>query len=349
MRILCLEHSFGEETAAKIMKQIIQAVAYCHAKRVAHRDLKPENFLFLTNDPDSSLKLIDFGLACRFRVGVPMKTCAGTPYYVAPQVLEGRYGPECDIWSAGVMLYILLSGHPPFAANSDSEILRKVKKAHFDFPVQDWRHVSSEARSMVQGMLTRDAKLRLTPDECLNHRWLQMYDTGSLRGKTFGASDVFAKFRRFTGLSRLRKIALTIIATQISDESEVEELKVLFMTLDTNNDGVLSADEVRMGLEACKSSRLPADYSHQLDHILRCVDTSGTGCIDYTEFVAACMNRSHYQQEEACRKAFRILDRDGDGRIDNCELRSIFDVSHGRFSVVDGWRSQRRRHSRGSG
>ncbi|KAH0474396.1 MAG: hypothetical protein KVP17_001339 [Porospora cf. gigantea B] len=326
---LVQEGNFGEETAAKIMKQIIQAVAYCHGKRVAHRDLKPENFLFLTNDPDSSLKLIDFGLACRFRSGIPMKTCAGTPYYVAPQVLDGRYGPECDIWSAGVMLYILLSGHPPFAANSDSEILRKVKQGQFDFPIQEWKHASNQARSMVKGMLMRDPEMRLTPDECLNHPWLQSYAKGNLRDRTFGPSDVFAKFRRFTGLSRLRKIALTIIATQISDESEVEELKALFMTLDTNNDGVLSATEIRMGLEACKSSRLPADYSHQLDHILRSVDTSGTGCIDYTEFVAACMNRHHYQREEACRKAFRILDRDGDGRIDNRELRSIFSMAGG--------------------
>lgn len=108
------------------MQQILQAVAYCHSRRVAHRDLKPENFLFLNSSPWSALKLIDFGLAARYTPGEPLRTKAGTPYYVSPQVLEGRYGPECDVWSAGVIMYILLCGYPPFNSYSDRGIMTKV-------------------------------------------------------------------------------------------------------------------------------------------------------------------------------------------------------------------------------
>eukprot|EP00923_Selenidium_pygospionis_P038206 GHVN01066753.1.p1 GENE.GHVN01066753.1~~GHVN01066753.1.p1 ORF type:complete len:436 (+),score=36.50 GHVN01066753.1:1403-2710(+) len=120
------EGSFTELSASKIMKQILLAVSYCHSQGVAHRDLKPENFLFLNETPDSPLKLIDFGLARRFAHSRAMQTKAGTPYYVAPQVLLGNYGPECDVWSAGVIMYILLCGYPPFNAPSDRSIMEKV-------------------------------------------------------------------------------------------------------------------------------------------------------------------------------------------------------------------------------
>eukprot|EP00820_Chromera_velia_P024332 Cvel_32861.t1-p1 / transcript=Cvel_32861.t1 / gene=Cvel_32861 / organism=Chromera_velia_CCMP2878 / gene_product=Calcium-dependent protein kinase 2, putative / transcript_product=Calcium-dependent protein kinase 2, putative / location=Cvel_scaffold5206:3376-5449(+) / protein_length=404 / sequence_SO=supercontig / SO=protein_coding / is_pseudo=false len=119
--------SFSELDACRLMNQILAGVAYCHKLRVVHRDLKPENFLFLLKDPNSPIKLIDFGLASRYTPGQLLRTRAGTPYYVSPQVLEGRYGPECDVWSAGVMMYILLCGYPPFNGPTDTEIMERVR------------------------------------------------------------------------------------------------------------------------------------------------------------------------------------------------------------------------------
>ena len=131
--------------------------------------------------------------------------------------------------------------------------------------------------------------------------------------------DILSKFRRFQSLSRLKKLALTVIAQHL-DDSEIESLKAVFTQLDTRGDGVLSIDEVREGI-ARSGVRLPSDMV--LEEVLKEVDTAGTGCIDYTEFIAACLHQSHYIREEACRAAFRVLDINGDGHV-RCVSFSLF-------------------------
>merc|ERR1719313_1083630 len=121
---------FSERVAAFLIRQVLSAVFYMHTQSIAHRDLKPENFL-LGNEKsveEAPLKIIDFGLSKRFEAGSPMTTKACTPYYVAPEVLDGSYNEKCDVWSLGAIMYILLCGAPPFFGDSDPEVLRKVKK-----------------------------------------------------------------------------------------------------------------------------------------------------------------------------------------------------------------------------
>eukprot|EP01054_Gregarina_sp_Poly1_P005385 Gregarina_sp_Poly_1__5384@NODE_2842_length_1640_cov_267_736809_g1793_i0_p1_GENE_NODE_2842_length_1640_cov_267_736809_g1793_i0NODE_2842_length_1640_cov_267_736809_g1793_i0_p1_ORF_typecomplete_len450_score48_42Pkinase/PF00069_25/9_2e76Pkinase_Tyr/PF07714_17/2_5e40Kinaselike/PF14531_6/3_4e18Kdo/PF06293_14/2_8e11EFhand_7/PF13499_6/1_8e08Pkinase_fungal/PF17667_1/1_5e08EFhand_8/PF13833_6/0_00027EFhand_8/PF13833_6/2_2WaaY/PF06176_11/2_9e05APH/PF01636_23/9_4e05APH/PF01636_23/7_3e03RIO1/PF01163_22/5_2e05 len=278
------EGTFDEALAARILQQILQAVAYCHSRRVAHRDLKPENFLFLNSSPWSPLKLIDFGLAARFRPGEPLRTKAGTPYYVSPQILEGRYGPECDVWSAGVIMYILLCGYPPFNSYSDRGIMQKVKTAEVTFPGTEWDSVSQDAKNLIKLLLVKNPKKRATAEQALKHRWFKLAERQQdnlARGlmptpSQFGL-EMLEKFRRFQGLSRLKKIALTIMAQHI-DEEEIAGLKDIFMALDTCGDGVLTIDEIREGIRRSGIRKLP----HDLEALLSNVDTSGTGCIDFT-------------------------------------------------------------------
>ncbi|EZG65535.1 calcium/calmodulin-dependent protein kinase [Gregarina niphandrodes] len=313
--------TFNEALASRIMLQVLQAVAYCHSRRVAHRDLKPENFLFLNQSPWSPLKLIDFGLASKFTPGIPMRTKAGTPYYVSPQVLEGRYGPECDVWSAGIIMYILLCGYPPFNSYSDRGIMQKVREAQLEFPMAEWASVSRDAKDLIQKLLTRHPKKRITAEQALKHPWLASHSTEQV--PRFGV-ELLEKFRRFQGLSRLKKIALTIMAQHI-DEGEIAGLREIFMALDTSGDGVLSVDEIRAGIGRAGFKKLPAD----LDTMLREVDTSGTGTIDFTEFIAACLHQSQYRQDEMCRKAFTIFDINHDGKISAEELETVFHLASG--------------------
>ena len=124
-RIIAAEF-FDEQQAANIFRQILMALNYCHSEKVCHRDLKPENFLFVDKSDDSDLKIIDFGLSKIIQAGSGlkrMKTRAGTPYYISPEVLSGSYDMSCDMWSAGCMLYILLCGYPPFYGDDNQEIL----------------------------------------------------------------------------------------------------------------------------------------------------------------------------------------------------------------------------------
>lgn len=141
-----------------------------------HRDLKPENFLYSSNDENSDLKIIDFGLSKILAGGKlqRMKSRAGTPYYISPEVLTGNYDVSCDMWSAGCILYILLCGYPPFYGDDNSEILEMVRKGQFDFDGEEWDSVSSEAKDLIKKLITKPER-RLTAQEALQHKWIKTY------------------------------------------------------------------------------------------------------------------------------------------------------------------------------
>ena len=119
--------------AAKYIRQLMSAIAYLHARNIVHRDLKAENLLLENESDEANLKLIDFGVSCEFFKGTKMKETLGTPYYIAPEVLLQSYDEKCDIWSAGVTLYIILCGYPPFYGETDKEILLAVKKGEYEY------------------------------------------------------------------------------------------------------------------------------------------------------------------------------------------------------------------------
>lgn len=155
---------------------------------IAHRDLKPENFLFETKDNDSDLKIIDFGLskivnpairtvdsgltAGRGKQLNRMDTRAGTPNYISPEVLAGNYGIDCDLWSAGCILYILLCGYPPFYGDDDQEILQMVAKGKYDFDGEEWDDISKEAKDLIKKLICKPER-RLTASEALDHKWFK--------------------------------------------------------------------------------------------------------------------------------------------------------------------------------
>jgi len=156
------EGHFSEVDAADLVRCILDAIAYCHdEKQIVHRDLKPENFLFASKSDDAPIKIIDFGLS-RYDVdpGNMMRTKVGTPYYVAPEVLNRKYDKSRDIWSIGVISYILLCGYPPFYGDSDSQIFDSVRAGKFDFPSPEWDTVSKAAKDFVCSLLKKDPAKR---------------------------------------------------------------------------------------------------------------------------------------------------------------------------------------------
>ena len=162
------EEYFNEDVAARIFRQIVQALNYCHTNHVVHRDLKPENFLFVSNDANYDLKIIDFGLSKIMEGGKlqRMRTRAGTPYYISPEVLAGNYDVSCDMWSAGCMLYILLCGYPPFYGDNNQEILQMVQRGNYEFDGEEWDTISADAKDLIKKLITRP-ETRLTASEAL--------------------------------------------------------------------------------------------------------------------------------------------------------------------------------------
>ncbi|CAJ1393836.1 unnamed protein product [Effrenium voratum] len=309
---------FTETQAAIVMKQMISAIYYLHTNMICHRDLKPENFLFHTKEPieNNLLKLIDFGLATPFKTGQALKTKSGTPYYVAPQVLAGHYNELCDIWSCGVIMYVLLCGYPPFLADADPQVLALVRRGHFTFPAEDWSQVSDDAKQLIRKLLAMKPQDRFTAEQALSHIWIKEKAPRSSK-EPLNTTSV-SNLKNFRATNRFKKMALQVIATQLS-EDKIETLRKQFIALDENGDGRLSIKEISDGLKA--TGMKDAD----LKQILAGVDFDGSGSIEYKEFLAATLDKRHYLQEDALWSAFCVFDKNGDGKICMEELRSVLE------------------------
>ncbi|KAF4367781.1 hypothetical protein F8388_016604 [Cannabis sativa] len=164
---------FSEYNARVIFKHLMEVVKFCHENGVVHRDLKPENILLATTSLSSPIKLADFGLATYCKPGQKLQGTVGSPFYIAPEVLLGGYNQAADVWSAGVILYILLSGMPPFWGKTKSRIFDAVRAADLRFPPDSWDRISSSAKDLITGMLCVDPSKRLTADQVLAHSWME--------------------------------------------------------------------------------------------------------------------------------------------------------------------------------
>ena len=161
--------SFNEHQAAKVMKQLFSAVAYCHKYQIVHRDLKPENILYESKKADSNIKVIDWGTSKEVDENEILTKKQGTPYYIAPEVIKKKYNEKCDVWSCGVIMYIMLCGTPPFNGANNKLIMKRVLTGKFSFPPEKgWDCVSKEAKNMIKKMLVVDPKKRISALEALN-------------------------------------------------------------------------------------------------------------------------------------------------------------------------------------
>jgi len=166
--------SYSERDASAIVRQIISGVKYLHSLGIAHRDIKPENLLCSGEGNNMVIKIADFGLSKVFANGAQLETSCGTPDYAAPEVLTGEhaYDKSVDLWSVGVVTYVLLCGYPPFYANSQTLLFEKIIHAEYDFPDPEWSYISDTAKNFIRSLLVLDSKKRLTAEECLEHPFL---------------------------------------------------------------------------------------------------------------------------------------------------------------------------------
>lgn len=225
-----------EEEAAYIMEQLLSAVNHCHSNNIAHRDLKPDNIMV---DKLSNVTIIDYGLSKLVSKTGSLKSQAGCPYFMAPEILNENYNLKCDIWSLGVILYIMLSGYLPFPGESEEEILENILKGEIKFSESVWKNVSESAIHLISMMLSRKYKTRISAKGALEHEWFSI-----LKGETTAHDidnvdrDILESLQFFECESPFKKAVLNILVKMIPDD-EYNELRLEFRKIDEDGDGML--------------------------------------------------------------------------------------------------------------
>jgi calcium-dependent protein kinase len=317
----CLE----ESVALYIMKQILLAVNYCHQKGIIHRDLKPENILIEDGDEKFfNVKIIDFGTSETFKGGSVLTKQIGTAYYIAPEVLLNKYNEKCDLWSCGVIMYILLSGTPPFKGKSEADIIRSVKSGKFTFNPKLWNNISSASKDLICKLLEVDVEKRYSAEQALMHPVFSDYESQTQTTQENRQTEkMITNMSKYMAYKNLQRASLYFIIHNCIPKEEFKEMKNLFIKFDSNCDGKLTKEELSLGFKKYRQIKLSED---ELDSLMTNVDMDKSGFIEYEEFLTATFNPDILLTERNLKCAFNLFDRDGSGNISADELKEVFDV-----------------------
>ncbi|CAD8128593.1 unnamed protein product [Paramecium sonneborni] len=309
-------NNFNEKVAANYMKQILSAVNYCHQRNIVHRDLKPENILFDSKASGDCLKIIDFGAAKQLEQNSQLKQKIGTPYFIAPEVIDQNYNTKCDIWSCGVILYTLMSGKPPFNGTNIDDLYKNIKQGSVDFNGSEWKDVTEEAKNFILKMLVVDPAKRISAEQGLKDPWI----INNQRIQKINPQNL-QNLESFHNKSKLASAILQLISTQIMNSKEKKELIEGFKAIDKNNDGKLSKDELIQCYMNLYQDEIKC--AQIVDKIFFSADLDHSGSIDYTEFIIGYTEMQNLMAQEKLETAFKLFDKDGNGIISKQELQEI--------------------------
>ena len=322
---------FTESTACFIMRQLLSAVAYCHDKGVIHRDLKPENILIEDSEEKNkeyfNIKIIDFG-TCELIKKKKLTEQIGTSFYIAPEVLKNGYNEKCDLWSCGVILYILLCGSPPFYGKSEKEIFQKILDGNIDFNKNKiWTKISDEAKNLVKKLLQVDPKKRISASEALEDIWFKNNINIIKEIQTPNNFNMFIQnIKEFCAEQKLQQATLAFLVHNFAPKDELNELKKIFFAFDKNGDGKLSKEEFVTGLtniDVNFNQNVLFKEEESLDGLIKNIDSDNNGYITFEEFLIASVNKEKILTENNLKMAFNVFDRDKNGCISHDELKYI--------------------------
>mmetsp|Transcript_2388 Transcript_2388/g.7141 ORF Transcript_2388/g.7141 Transcript_2388/m.7141 type:complete len:507 (-) Transcript_2388:218-1738(-) len=301
---------YSEKDSSDLCRAMLTAVRHCHEKGVVHRDLKPDNFLFDCREQEPTLKTADFGLSCFHQEGAIQRQPCGTPTYIAPEVIKKEYNEKADIWSIGVILYIMLSGKMPFYGKNDLLCLKSTLRGQYNFKDPNWRTVSQEAKNVVKLMLTYNPARRPSAKELLELPWVK-----GQASTTPLVQSVIDNMKQFYNMNKLKKRAMQIMAENSTSEN-LDLVKKAFHEMDKDGSGTITVDEMKDALRAANKS-FTEEY---FERLWETYDVDGDGVINYTEFLTATSQLNKIMTAENMEKAFKEIDKDGNGRISVAEI-----------------------------
>ncbi|XP_023006542.1 CDPK-related kinase 3 isoform X1 [Cucurbita maxima] len=331
-RILSRGGRYTEEDAKNIVVQILSVVAFCHLQGVVHRDLKPENFLFTSKREDADMKLIDFGLSDFVKPDGRLNDIVGSAYYVAPEVLHRSYSLEADIWSIGVITYILLCGSRPFWARTESGIFRAVLRADPSFDDLPWSTVSPEAKDFVKRLLNKDYRKRMTAVQALSHPWLR---DGSRRLPL--DILIYKLVKLYLHATPFRRAAMKALSKALT-ENELFYLRAQFALLEPSQDGRVGLDNFKVAL---MRNATDAMRESRVQEIVNLLEPLALRRIDFEEFCGAAISTHQLEaldrwEQIAC-VAFEHFEREGNRVISVEELARELNLGSSAYSILKEW------------
>lgn len=308
---------FSEAETAELMRQMLLAVNYMHSHGIVHRDLKLENFLFDKKD-SSHLKLIDFGFSSLWSQGGKMHLACGTLSYAAPELLNRSYTSQCDLWSLGVIGFILMSGRMPFSG-LDSTKGYCICAGKYSFKPEHWAGVSENAKDFIRALMEVDPNKRLTAQTALEHTWIAQRHSivcgESMTGVDSGVADALY---RFGHASKFRRCCMEMVAWSLSND-ERAKVRDCFLSMDKNNHGTITLGELKEALS--EKLNLP---DAEVRTIFAALDSNHDQEIHYSDFLAAMVSTQIDLSDVLMCSAFKKLDTDCSGYITAGNLREIF-------------------------
>ena len=325
--------SFNERQTQYIMKQVLCAVNYLHLNNIAHRDIKLENILVeqeITSNDEQLLnvKLIDFGTSNYVKTENTnyFTVKVGSPFYMAPEVLNKKYNNKCDIWSCGVIMFMLLRGHPPFKGENQEELFKSIQNDIINY--NEMTELSELAKELMSKMLERNVDLRYSADECLKHKWMKIYNEKSEVMKTEVVTSALNNISNYNATEKLQQATMAYIVHFISFNKEVEDLKTVFNEFDKNKDGLLSFEEIDHAFTRYCTNKGLQNFTqkNKLIQMLDEIDTEKTGHISYEQFLRISIDQREILNENNLRSAFEKFDTNKDGKLSKEEIKNVLGI-----------------------
>ena len=300
---------FSEKDCAKYLSQILSVTVHCHERGIIHRDIKPENIVFESEAENSLIKVIDFGLSNRIVKDDKLTDLSGTPYFIAPEVIQRRYDEKADMWSIGIVMYILLSGKVPFRGMTTELLFNNITNTPVAFHPDDWVGISNKAIDFLKLLLKKNPKQRISAAEALAHPWIRSKVTKNVNIKSINI-NVLNRLQMFQIQERLRQTVLIYIASHLSTNTDLQVLREAFVQLDDNSDGKISKPEL---LEAYKLLNLGGEL--EVTEIMKRCDIDQDGFIDHSEFITAATDWEKELSKKNLIATFKELDVNKSGTL----------------------------------
>jgi calcium-dependent protein kinase len=320
LKVLGSLNKFTEKDAAEIMQQLFSITSYLFSKKIIFRNFKLDNIM-IEKGSQITVKLIDFELAAYFDKG-DLCEVIGSPFYMAPEVIQGSYSFEADIWSLGVIMFILLSGEYPFYSSNINEVFNLIKNGEYVFKKNKWFKTSREAQDLITKILNPNPKERPSVETCLNHDWFRLH----IKHKQI-TSEEFADLRvnlcKFLSGNQLVKAFKAYLVYHFEANVNAGSLKLLFKKMDKNGDGRLSYEEVKDGFLTYFNDH---DIKNNLDEIVSVMNANDNHYIDYDEFIRVFIDIKKIANEQHLKEAFDFFDIDKSGFISVDELKQILNT-----------------------